>query len=145
MRRTHLSSTIRRPIGDRLLRCSDVCCGSRLCENSEVQFACRRSISISSIWKTNSAGNHYREKTIEKTILRILGSCTFSHSLGHELKGSRRAHLVLSHPKADIAATCSHLTLALVQTRPRHQNAWEPMTAKPESSRRPLARYLAQV
>jgi hypothetical protein len=34
--------------------------------------------------KTNSTGNHYREKIIEKTILRILASCTFSHSLEQE-------------------------------------------------------------
>jgi hypothetical protein len=33
--------------------------------------------------KTNGAGDSYREKTIEKTILRIPGACTFSHSLGH--------------------------------------------------------------
>jgi len=83
-----------------LLRCSDVCCGSRLCENSEVQFACRRSISISSIWKTNSAGNHCREKTIEKPILRILGSCTFSHSLGQKRKGSLRAYVFRSSPNS---------------------------------------------
>jgi hypothetical protein len=32
--------------------------------------------------KTNSAGDYCREKPIEKTILRILCPCTFSHSLG---------------------------------------------------------------
>jgi hypothetical protein len=32
-------------------------------------------------FKTNNAGDYRREKTIEKTVLRILASCTFSHSL----------------------------------------------------------------
>jgi hypothetical protein len=31
--------------------------------------------------QNNSTGIHYRDKTIEKTILRSLGSWTFSHSL----------------------------------------------------------------
>jgi hypothetical protein len=31
--------------------------------------------------RTNSAGDRYQEEAIEKTILRILGSCTFLHSL----------------------------------------------------------------
>jgi len=31
--------------------------------------------------KINCTGNLFREKAIEKTILRILGSSTFSHSL----------------------------------------------------------------
>jgi hypothetical protein len=34
--------------------------------------------------KTNSAGDRYWEKAIEKTILRILGLCTFLHSVGQE-------------------------------------------------------------
>jgi hypothetical protein len=55
---------------------------SRLCENSKVQFARRNSVSISVDFKTNSVGNHRQERGTEKTILRILGSCTFSHSLG---------------------------------------------------------------
>jgi hypothetical protein len=56
--------------------------GPRLCENSEVQFARGNSVSIFVDLKTNNAGTYHREKTIEKTILRILGPCTFSHSLG---------------------------------------------------------------
>jgi hypothetical protein len=55
--------------------------GPRLCENSEVQFARGNSVSIFVDLKTNNAGTYRREKTIEKTILRILGPCTFSHSL----------------------------------------------------------------
>jgi hypothetical protein len=31
--------------------------------------------------KKDSSGNHHRKKEREKTILFILGSCTFSHSL----------------------------------------------------------------
>jgi hypothetical protein len=31
--------------------------------------------------KTKNAGHRYREKPIEKIILRILASCAFSHSL----------------------------------------------------------------
>jgi hypothetical protein len=35
--------------------------------------------------KTNSAGGRPRKKAIEKTILRRVGSCAFSHSLDREL------------------------------------------------------------
>jgi len=31
--------------------------------------------------RTNNAGQPYREEAIEKTILRIIASCAFSHSL----------------------------------------------------------------
>jgi len=34
--------------------------------------------------KTKSAGDGYSKKAIEKTVLRFLGSRTFSHDLGHE-------------------------------------------------------------
>src|SRR5216683_4891573 len=54
---------------------------SRLCEKSVVQFACRTSVSVSCIWKTNSTGNLGQEMAIEKTILRFLGSRDFSHSM----------------------------------------------------------------
>jgi hypothetical protein len=43
--------------------------------------------------KTNNAGSYRREKTIEKTILRILGPCTFSHSLDHEQKRAALGYL----------------------------------------------------
>jgi hypothetical protein len=46
--------------------------------------------------KTNNAGSYRREKTIEKTILRILGSCTFSHSLDPE-RTCRRPRLMSAH------------------------------------------------
>src|SRR6266851_10407951 len=52
-----------------------------LCEKSVVQFACRTSVSVSCIWKTNSTGNLGQEMAIEKTILRFLGSRDFSHSM----------------------------------------------------------------
>jgi hypothetical protein len=66
---------------------ADVGCGPRLCENSEVQFARRSSVSLLVDFKTNS-DNHRRKKGIEKTILRNLGSRTFSHSLGPNRKNS---------------------------------------------------------
>jgi hypothetical protein len=38
--------------------------------------------------KTSCTGNTCRKKEIEKTILRILGWCAFSHSLGQTRKSS---------------------------------------------------------
>jgi hypothetical protein len=61
----------------------DVRFGSRLCENSDVELARRISVSISV--ETDYAGDSFCEKTIEKTILRVLGSSEFSHSLGQKL------------------------------------------------------------
>jgi hypothetical protein len=34
--------------------------------------------------KTNSAVAAIRKRAIKKTILRLVGSCAFSHSLGHQ-------------------------------------------------------------
>jgi len=53
----------------------------RLWENSVFQLAHRKSFSIFVNRRTNSAGDHDREKAVEKTILRNLSSCTFLHSL----------------------------------------------------------------
>src|SRR6266478_8879564 len=66
---------------------------SRLCENSDVELARRISVSISSLWKTDCTGNFCWEKAIEKTILRVLGSSGFSHSLGQTEKNSVRANV----------------------------------------------------
>lgn len=51
-------------------------------ENFGVQLARRKSFSIPFNLKTKRAGDSYREKRIEKPILRKLGCCTFSRSLG---------------------------------------------------------------
>jgi len=58
----------------------------RLCENSDVELARRISVSISFVVETDYTGASFCEKTIEKTILRVLGSSEFSHSLGLKLK-----------------------------------------------------------
>src|SRR5262249_28082477 len=58
--------------------------GARLCENLGSQIARRRSFSISVSLKNERTDGRHRGKTIEKTMLRVLGSCTFSHSLGQE-------------------------------------------------------------
>jgi hypothetical protein len=52
--------------------------------------------------KTNCTFQFCREKEIEKTILRILGSSTFSHSLGQKAKYSLRAYVFRFTPEADI-------------------------------------------
>jgi hypothetical protein len=49
---------------------------------------CRNFASVSSIRKNKSAGDRYLEKTVEKTILRILGSGRFSHSFGQMQKST---------------------------------------------------------
>src|SRR5262249_15203774 len=51
-------------------------------ENLGSQIARRRSFSISVSLKNERTDGRHRGKTIEKTMLRVLGSCTFSHSLG---------------------------------------------------------------
>src|SRR5260370_41546326 len=53
----------------------------RLCENSEIQIACRNSISVSLISEINCADGSCREKAIENIFLCLLGFRTFSHSL----------------------------------------------------------------
>jgi hypothetical protein len=58
--------------------------GSRLCENSPVQFARRKFLLNLVNLKTESAGDTYPRKAIEKPVLRFLGSRTFSHGLGRE-------------------------------------------------------------
>jgi len=56
------------------------CSRPRLCEN----------LSISVSLKNERTDDRHRGKTIEKTMLRVLGSCTFSHSLarGRSLIGA---------------------------------------------------------
>jgi hypothetical protein len=53
-------------------------------ENAEIEFANENFVSTSINLKNKSAGDGYRDKTIEKTILRAFGARTFSRSQGHE-------------------------------------------------------------
>jgi hypothetical protein len=57
--------------------------GSWLRENSEIEFANGSFVSTSIDLKNKSAGDGYRDKTIEKTILRAFRARTFSRSQGH--------------------------------------------------------------
>src|SRR5712671_1180569 len=71
---------------DRPWHGADVGLGSRLCENSEIEFANRNFVSTSINLKNKSAGDGCREKTIEKTILRTFRAQTFSRSQGQKRK-----------------------------------------------------------
>jgi hypothetical protein len=64
---------------------SDVCCGSWLRENAEIEFANGNFVSTSINLKNKSAGDDCRDKTIEKTILRAFRARTFSRSQGQKL------------------------------------------------------------
>jgi hypothetical protein len=68
--------------GDEAMIASDVAFGSWLCENSEIEISHRKFVSTSSILKNANAYEDCREKTIEKTILRVPRARTFLHSLG---------------------------------------------------------------
>src|SRR4051812_17622997 len=74
-----LPLTVRERTFARRLADGKIC--PRLCKNSACQLAHRKSFSIFVNRRTNSAGDHDREKAVEKTILRNLSSCTFLHSL----------------------------------------------------------------
>jgi hypothetical protein len=58
----------------------------RLRENSEIEFANGSFVSTSIDLKNKSAGDGYRDKTIEKTILRAFRARTFSRSQGQTRK-----------------------------------------------------------
>jgi len=63
--------------------------GARLCKNPSSRIARRKSFSISSARKTKSTDDRYRRKTREKTMLRVLGSRTFSHGVGRTPRSDR--------------------------------------------------------
>src|SRR6476660_1490648 len=92
----------------------NVRCGSRLCENSEIQIACRNSVSVSLILKINCTDGLCREKAIENIFLLVLGFGTFSHSLGQKLKSSMRAHVFCFAPKSGHCATESACRLRAI-------------------------------
>ena len=52
--------------------------------------------------ETSCTGNNCRKKEIEKTIMRILGWCAFSHSLGHFQTSDRVRARSVHPPIADI-------------------------------------------
>jgi len=83
---------------------ADVAFGSWLCENSKTKFARRNFVSSFVNFKTNSAGDRCRKKTIEEIILRLPGALAFLHSLGQKL--TRRGEITMSDspPKADMPA-----------------------------------------
>ena len=82
--------------------------GPRLCENSEVEFSDRRFVSASSISKTNNAGDRCQAEAIEKTILRVLRSHTFSHSLGQKRpRQVRQLRALNAHFASDGSITCA--------------------------------------
>src|SRR5438874_10191491 len=60
----------------------------------------RISVSISSLSKPIALATFLRRATIEKTILRFLGSSEFSHSLGQSRKYSRGADDFRSSPES---------------------------------------------
>jgi hypothetical protein len=67
----------------------DVAFGSWLRENSEIEFANGNFLATSINLKNKSAGDGYRNKTIEKTILRAFHERTFSRSQGQHRKYRR--------------------------------------------------------
>jgi hypothetical protein len=62
----------------------------------KIQIACRNSVSVSLISEINCTDGLCREKAIENIFLLVLGFRTFSHSLGHKSKSSRRANVFCS-------------------------------------------------
>ena len=56
-------------------------------------------------FEKQNAGDNCREKTIEKTILRLHRARTFSHSLGHKLPRSLKPTVSVLPPKAAAAVT----------------------------------------
>jgi hypothetical protein len=80
--------------------------GSWLCENSKTKFARKNFVSSFVNFKTNSAGDRCRKKTIEKTILRLPGALAFLHSLGQEpphhlTEGAAERPLKAAAPSSD--------------------------------------------
>jgi len=88
------------PIATGSPRCGNRRFGSWLCENSKTKFARRNFVSSFVNFKTNSAGDRCRKKTIEKTILRLPGALAFLHSLGHSLHFSGVRRKSALHPTA---------------------------------------------
>src|SRR5882762_6379097 len=80
------------------------CFGSWLRENSEIEFANGSFVSTSIDLKNKNAGDGYRDKTIEKTILRAFRARTFSRSQGQKRKWRRFQVMSALPHKADIDA-----------------------------------------
>ena len=71
----------------------NVCCGSWLRENSEIEFTNGTFLSTSINLENKSAGDGCRDKTIKKTILSALRARTFSRGLDQKLNSSSRANV----------------------------------------------------
>jgi hypothetical protein len=114
--------------------------GSRLCENSDVELARRTFVSIT--LNRNSTGSHSRRWTREKTILRILCSRTFSHSLGHSRRC--RAASVSGHVRyaAESGSELSYrdqvCSTALARSPQQVSQAWLALPTILRRSLRPL-------
>jgi hypothetical protein len=79
-----LPSKAKEPFAMHYLTTVNVGDGSRLCENSEVEFANRSfHLDIVSL-KNKNADDRCQEPTIEKAILCLFGERAFSHSLGQK-------------------------------------------------------------
>ncbi len=63
---------------------ANIAFGSWLRENSGIEFANGSFVSTSIDLKNKNAGDGYRDKTIEKTILRAFRARTFSRSQGQQ-------------------------------------------------------------
>src|SRR5260370_31018480 len=84
-------------------RC-DFRCGSRPCENSNARRARRNILEKLRAMRTDNAADIRLDAMLENCIFYISPMYEFSHSLGHNLKGSQRAILVRStsvtgHPR----------------------------------------------
>ena len=83
-----------------------------LCENSEIQIACRNSVLVLLILEINCTDGLCREKAIENIFLLVLGFRAFSHSPGQKRK-YRRFQVISALPhKADIK--CRHCDVRFV-------------------------------
>jgi len=96
----------------KLERASDVCKGSWLRENSEIEVANGNFVSTSVNLKDKSAGDGCRDKTIEKTILRAFRARTFSRSQGHFRKSALVTARSAFPPGADVVSLGTHDRLA---------------------------------
>src|SRR5882724_3861654 len=101
------------------MRGRDFRIGSRLCENSEVQFAWRNSVLVSLILEISCTDSLGQEKEIENIFLLVLGSRTFSHSLGQNRKSSMRAHVFRFAPDSGHCAVQSACPFRAMYPLPR--------------------------
>ena len=78
--------------------------GSRLCENSNVQLACRIFRLDFVAAETNCTGNFCRKKAIEKIILRVESVGTATAAAALIVSGRNHAIESCRSPKAEVGA-----------------------------------------